>query len=122
MVMTATTIHPVGRARRRAAGFTLVEVMISVALVLMIIYGVSRVFKMSTDAVGANQAISGMVRDNRAVQTPLSEDFRTSLDDSPLFLISSRVAVEGRSKTLFYEGQSAYRGKFGGYRNVDEFR
>src|SRR5688500_15462045 len=78
------------RPRRRA--FTLVELMISIALALMLIYGIAQVFKLSGDTVGANQAVSGIVRDHRAVSATLREDFSNSLPNSPMFLISSRIA------------------------------
>jgi prepilin-type N-terminal cleavage/methylation domain-containing protein len=81
--------------RRRRSAFTLIEVMISVALVLLLMYGVSQVFKMSGDAVGANQAVSKIIRDHRAASATMAEDFRNCAPDSPLFLISSRIGYAG---------------------------
>jgi prepilin-type N-terminal cleavage/methylation domain-containing protein len=76
-------------------GFTLIEVMISVVLVLLLMYGVSLVFKMSADAVGANEAVSKINRDHRAASATLAEDFRNCAADSPIFLISSRIGYTG---------------------------
>ena len=80
-------------ARRRPGGFTLVELMISIALVLILILGINQVFKIASDSVGAGQALSDQSRDNRAVQTVLYNDLAQSIirhDDSPCFIIRSR--------------------------------
>ncbi|MDB5323881.1 MAG: hypothetical protein JWN40_5512 [Phycisphaerales bacterium] len=103
-------------ARRRRGmrpAFTLIEVMISVALVLLLMYGVSQVFKMSGDAVGANQAVSKIVRDHRAAAATLADDFRNCAQDSPLFLISSRIG---------YGGPTANTTFVTGFRNAQEQR
>jgi prepilin-type N-terminal cleavage/methylation domain-containing protein len=109
--------HPILRhdRPRGGAGFTLVELMISIALALMLIYGVSQVFKLSGDTVGANQAVSTIVRDHRAASSTLLEDFRNSIPDSPLFLISSRVAygVDPLKGGKFYNA---------GWKNAEERR
>lgn len=82
-------------ARRRA--FTLIELMVSIVLVLILILGVNQVFKIASDSTGAGQAVSDIVRDNRAVQTVLYNDLAQSIirsDDSPCFIIrSTRTAA-----------------------------
>jgi type II secretory pathway pseudopilin PulG len=84
---------PTPRSRHAARpAFTLVELMISIALALMLIYGIAQVFKMSGDTIGAQQALSSSVRDQRAASPTFIEDFRNSVPDSPLFLISNRIA------------------------------
>jgi hypothetical protein len=105
-----TSVHT---SRRRRTAFTLVEVMISVALALMLIYGIAQVFKLSGDTVGANQAVATMVRDQRAAEATLTEDFRNSLFDSPLFLISNRIA---------YGYNGANTGFKAGWKNAEEER
>jgi prepilin-type N-terminal cleavage/methylation domain-containing protein len=97
--------YPSFTARRRRA-FTLVELMISIALALMLIYGISQVFKMSGDTVGAQQAVSANVRDQRAASATMTEDWRNSMPDSPLVLISNRVAYgyDGTAKSGFHAG------------------
>jgi len=104
----------------RVRGFTLIEVMISVALVLMLTYGIAQVFKMSSDTVSATQTISGQVRDYRAAVTTMLEDFRNCASDSPLFLISSQVAYDGPVGKGTFEkvnGQDTYRGFHAGFKN-----
>ena len=125
--------HPSIRAARRSdrlsqsstrPAFTLVEVMISVALVLMIIYGVAKVFKLSTDAVGANQVIAAMVRDNRSAHATMSDDIHNSVADSPLFIISSRLAFEGSStgRQATFDGVVTQPGMTGGFGGLEEQR
>jgi prepilin-type N-terminal cleavage/methylation domain-containing protein len=105
----------IARRRQIRRGFTLIEVMISVALVLLLMYGVSQVFKMSGDAVGANQAVSKIIRDHRAAAATLADDFRNCAQDSPLFLISSRIGYWGPAPA----GQSTFAS---GFRNAQEQR
>ncbi len=83
------------RPSRRAAAFTLVEVMISVALVLFLIIGVNQVFKMTTDTIGQGQALSLNVRDMRAAQGVVFSDLNAAvMQDLPAFIItSSRVST-----------------------------
>jgi type II secretory pathway pseudopilin PulG len=86
------------RSASRAAagrwGFTLVEVMISVALVLFLIIGVNQVFKMTTDTVGAGQVLSLNIRDARAAQEVLQTDLAAGVQKQPMFIIaSSRVSA-----------------------------
>src|SRR3712207_3853712 len=81
-------------------GFTLVEVMISVALVLILILGINRAFKMVTDTVGAGQALSGVVRDNRAIQPVIYGDLRSAvMQNPPAFIISSSRVSGFRNRT-----------------------
>jgi prepilin-type N-terminal cleavage/methylation domain-containing protein len=113
-----TSIHTANVWRRARHGFTLIEVMISVALALILIYGVAQVFKMSTDVVGAQTAIQNIVRDHRAAVTTMTEDFRNCVFDSPLFLIDSQVAYDGTPET---EGAAQIRRGFrAGYKNSFE--
>lgn len=76
-------------------GFTLVEVMISVALVLVLILGVNQVFKMTADTVGAGQTMSANVRDSRAAQTVIYNDLSGAVTQNPpMFMIAaSRVSA-----------------------------
>lgn len=99
----------------RRSAFTLVELMISIALALMLIYGIAQVFKLSGDTVGANQAVGTIVRDERAAAATLTEDFRNCLYDSPLFLISNRIAYG-------YAGSGSGFGYKAGWKNADEER
>jgi prepilin-type N-terminal cleavage/methylation domain-containing protein len=83
--------------RRDARGFTLVELMISIVLMLLLSIAIQQVFKIASTSVGAGQAMGQISRDNRAVQTVLNNDFAQSVirsNDCPAFIIrSSRVAA-----------------------------
>ena len=81
--------------RSPAPGFTLIELMVSIALVLIIILGVNAIFKMTSDTVGAGQALSSADRENRAIQSVLYNDFQTGVfTNGPMLLIrSERVAA-----------------------------
>lgn len=84
--------HNVSHPRRLRTGFTLVELMVSIALVLILILGVNQVFRIATDAVGAGQALSDNTRENRAIQAVLFNDLQQAIirsNDSPCFIIRS---------------------------------
>lgn len=110
----------------RRSGFTLIEVMISIALVLMLTYGIAQVFKLSSDTVGTTQAVANFSRDQRAAGATLAEDFRNCASDSPLFLISSQVGYDGplgaspppRSESL--NNRTVFRGYPCGFKNALE--
>lgn len=79
--------------------FTLVEVMISMALVLVLMLGVNQIFTTTADVVGHGQALSTVVRDNRAVQSVLYNDFRvTAPGGGPSLTISSSVTAAFRNR------------------------
>ena len=79
--------------------FTLVEVMISVVLVLIVVFGVSQVFTMSAQTVGAGQALSSITRDNRAAQSTMAEDFRSVAADTPIFIMINELAYHRENIT-----------------------
>src|SRR4051812_46351873 len=82
---------------RRA--FTLIELMVSIAMVLIIILGVNAIFKMASDTVNAGQALAAANRDNRAVQSVLYDDFRTAvITDGPMFFIRSERVASFRNR------------------------
>jgi prepilin-type N-terminal cleavage/methylation domain-containing protein len=78
-------------------GFTLIELMISIALVLLLILGVNQVFTYTTQAVGAGEAINDAIRGSRAAQAQMADDFAgivpngTGVNDSGSMIISSRA-------------------------------
>lgn len=89
------------RPRRagRPPGFTLVELLISVALVLILILGINQVFSITSQGVAGGQALSTVIRDNRAAQSVFYEDLESlvmprnasggTFDDGPGFVIRS---------------------------------
>jgi prepilin-type N-terminal cleavage/methylation domain-containing protein len=91
------TASPRNVRPRRA--FTLVELMVSIALVLVLILGVNAIFKMASDTVNAGLALAGANRDNRAVQTVIYNDFQNAvLDDGPMLLIRSERVPAFRNR------------------------
>lgn len=80
-------IHRPGFTR---PAFTLVELMVSVAMVVLLLFGIHQVFRMSSNTIGTGQAVNAVTREIRATQTVMQEDFRRSLKESPLFVISSQ--------------------------------
>jgi hypothetical protein len=75
-------------------GFTLVELMVSIAIAVIIILGIEQVFSIASKTIGAGQSIGTMNRDDRALQSVLTSDF-SSADtgsDCPAFMIRSGQA------------------------------
>jgi prepilin-type N-terminal cleavage/methylation domain-containing protein len=84
---------------RSGRGFTLIELMISIALILLLMLGINQVFKVTGEAVGASQALSAGVRDARSAQSILSEDFNGAVGDlSPCMLLLSRTQPAFRNR------------------------
>lgn len=84
------------RAQTIRSGFTLIELMISVALVLLLMVGINLVFKTVGQTVGTSQAVADAVRDARAAQAVMDNDFKNMLtgDEAPFLIINSeRIAA-----------------------------
>lgn len=84
--------------------FTLTELMISIALVLMLVLAINKVFRITSDTIGASQTLSTAVRDQRAIQAVFSQDFQSAvpadapcitLDSSHLFAFRNAADAEG---------------------------
>lgn len=85
--------------RRAAAAFTLVELMISIALVLVLILGINQVFSITSQGVAGGLALSTASRDNRSAQAVFYDDLRNivmprnatggTFDDGVAFVIRS---------------------------------
>jgi prepilin-type N-terminal cleavage/methylation domain-containing protein len=80
------------RASRPA--FTLVELMISLAMVLILILGINFVFRSATDAIGAGQALNGINADAQSAQPVLFDDLRNVSKLPPCFIISSQLVTQ----------------------------
>src|SRR5881227_1052391 len=78
--------------RSRATAFTIVELMISIAMVVILMVGIHQVFKMTSDTIGMGHALADMSRDNRSVQSIFSDDYQRLMKNAPLFIIRSGVA------------------------------
>lgn len=82
--------------------------MVSIALVLILVLGINQVFKLTSDAIGAGQALGSKARDYRAVQSTFYTDLSMAvpppsgnggaLDDGPFFLIRSQRMSMFRSR------------------------
>jgi prepilin-type N-terminal cleavage/methylation domain-containing protein len=82
-----------GRAPRRATGFTLTELMVAVALVLVIMLGVNYVFKMTTDTIGAGMAVSAVTRDQKAARRVIETDVAGLSPTSPALVIWGKATA-----------------------------
>src|SRR5258706_1808022 len=80
---------------RRRPAFTLVELMISIAMVVILMVGIHQIFKMTSDTVGMGQQLGAFSRDNRSVQGIFHDDYQRLMKDAPLFIIRSGVAGAG---------------------------
>ena len=72
-----------------ARGFTLVELMLAVALVMILLLGINQVFRMTGETVGTGQAVSTAARDVRAMQSVVAEDGLRMSSDPPFLIISN---------------------------------
>src|SRR3954463_4404922 len=93
--MSAITRNRNPIARRRAA-FTLVELMVAIALVLILMVGVNQVFRTTTATVASNQAVSDNTRVARAAQSVFANDFNDAVttNDAPFIVLkSSRISA-----------------------------
>jgi hypothetical protein len=90
----------VNRTNNSRTAFTLTELMISIALVLVLIIGVNRVFKYTTDTVGTEAAISSAMRDIRAGERTLRHDFdaMVSSSEQPAIIITTHLQYAFRNQ------------------------
>jgi prepilin-type N-terminal cleavage/methylation domain-containing protein len=82
----------------RRHAFTLVELMVSIALVLILMYGVTQVFSTTQSVVSSNQAISNATRDARSAQSVLSRDFDSFAEDGPFVIIHNEYRPAFRTR------------------------
>ena len=59
---------------RSTRGFTFTEILIALALILILLIGISQVFTITSRTIGAGQALSGAMRAQRAVAQALQND------------------------------------------------
>jgi prepilin-type N-terminal cleavage/methylation domain-containing protein len=89
MTAFASQIH--NTRARRCGGFTLIELMVSIALALLLVLGINAVFKMSADTVGTGMQMSEITRQFRTVRTQFDNDFThmASRNSNPALIIQS---------------------------------
>ncbi len=104
--------RPSGPWRRR--GFTLVELLISIAIVLVLILGINEVFGLTSRTVGAGLALSDALRSNRAAQEVINDDFRMAVPmaETPCLIISSGLVHTGAPGAV----------SNGAFRNIEDLR
>jgi prepilin-type N-terminal cleavage/methylation domain-containing protein len=92
--------QPIFDRHRRLRAFTLIEVMISIALALVLILGVSQIFGIAQRTTGAGNAVLIDTETSRAVAQTFTNDFRAIANDtsSPGLVIVSYSAAAFRNK------------------------
>jgi prepilin-type N-terminal cleavage/methylation domain-containing protein len=85
------SVHSVANLRR---AFTLIEVMLSLAILLLLMVGMNQVFRTTSDAVRAGQELGELTRNSRAVRPVFFDDLRNCATDSPAFIISSCIVPQ----------------------------
>ncbi len=81
------------RSPKSSAAFTLIELMISIAMVVILMLGITKVFSLTAQTAGATNQLSTFLRDSRAAQAVFYQDFSTAVSDGApcMLLCSSRV-------------------------------
>ncbi len=90
---------PVIQKRTDRGGFTLVELMISLAMMMVLMYAVNYIFSSVGKATSTGQAISRINRDVQAAQAVMYGDFANIALDGPYLLIHSERQAAFRTKT-----------------------
>jgi prepilin-type N-terminal cleavage/methylation domain-containing protein len=93
--------HSIRHRRRSTSGFTLVEVMISVALVLFLVLGINAIFRTTSDTIGGGQAALRQSAELRNAFETLNADFSglCGLDSQPVVVIYNQNVVAFRDQT-----------------------
>ena len=68
-------------ASRKNHAFTLVELMISLGIALLLIYGINLIFRAVTDTIKTGNALSNATRRMRAIDSALTNDFEGQVFD-----------------------------------------
>lgn len=99
----------------RRGGFTLVEVTIAAALVVIIMLGVNQVFKSTADTIGAAQTVATTLRDVQAAHTVLANDFVGAVTTGAPFMV-----LKSESTTAYQNRQQEQESVTGSFR-TDHF-
>jgi hypothetical protein len=105
--------------RKCSAAFTLTEVIISVAIALLVLIGVHRVFSTTAQTIGAGNALTEAIRAHKAAHSVMLTDIHgydadsgmVPAEEAPFLVISSRVDFTHRDRREYEAGepQSPYR-------------
>jgi hypothetical protein len=102
--------HPISRHRR--LGFTLVELMISVVLVLLLVAAIARIFGTTSDTIGQSEAVTRATAGLESVRTSLQIDFtgtdQIAAETQPSDYDSGMMPIpgEGTDRSQFLNGVS----------------
>src|ERR1700722_2566654 len=78
----------------RPTAFTPVELMLSLAMVLLLIIGINYVFRSATDAVSAGESLNNINNDAQATQPLLFNDLQNASKNPPCFIIASQLITQ----------------------------
>jgi prepilin-type N-terminal cleavage/methylation domain-containing protein len=99
--MTRLSVH-LRRSRRRHSriGFTLIEVMISVAIVLVLMLGINYVFSTSAKTISIGMAATGVNREIRGARKVFEKDFANavSAEEMPALIIHNEIVYAWKDK------------------------
>ena len=86
--------------RRRTIGFTLIEVMISVAIVLVLMLGINYVFSTSAKTISVGMATTGVNREIRGARKVMESDFANAIpaEEMPALMIHNEVIYAWKDK------------------------
>src|SRR5688572_11755926 len=89
---------PARSAARRAA-FTLIELMISIAIVLVLMLGINYVFSTSAQTISTGMALTGVSREMRNARRVIEADFRSAVptEEMPALVIHSEAMMAFQS-------------------------
>lgn len=118
----ALTHLPIGNRKSAIGnGFTLVELLVTCALVTVLMLACAQVFSIASKTIGGGQALGAAVRDAQAAQSVFARDFAAAASPtvSPaMYIVSSRVGafrnandqrtdVDGNIYTFDFDGDAA---------------
>ncbi len=78
-------------ARRRAAGFTLIEILTAMSLAVLVMVGVAQIFKMTSDMVTESEKISDGYQMGRGAMTVLQHDWSRMTPEGYLCVVPTEV-------------------------------
>jgi len=84
----------------RSAGFTLIELMISIAIVLVLMLGINYVFSTSAKTISTGMAVTGVTREIRGARKVLETDFRNAVpaEEMPALIIHNETVYAWKDK------------------------
>src|ERR1035437_9177095 len=98
--MTKMTNHS-DRTYHRPGGFTLVELLVSIALMVMLILGINMVFTSAGKTVGTGLAVSEATRGFRSAYTTIRNDIeRDSANTVGMLPLTNNILYTNRTPAL----------------------